>query len=166
MKKVARKRELPNIREEETDENNDVKQKTLFQHPVTAGIATQFDLMMTMDERNLLLFQEYSNSRSYPTTRALAAGTTVGPVLDVHIVKNHDGYATEVAIHSICRHKDTCYFSEVRSSNELPKNLQESLRNELYEERKVTTRSNETWAAPRPYSEKGILIHKENHSYE
>ena len=38
--------------------------------------------------------------------------------------------------------------AEVRLGNELLGNRQESERNEPYEERKVTTRSKETWAAP------------------
>ena len=38
--------------------------------------------------------------------------------------------------------------AEVRSSDELLGNLQESKRNEPHEERKVTTRSKETWSAP------------------
>ena len=38
--------------------------------------------------------------------------------------------------------------AEVRSIKELLDNLQESKRSEPYEERKVTTRCKETWAAP------------------
>ena len=101
-------------------------------------------------------------------TKALAAipaGTTIGPIAEVHIVKILDEYGLEVAIPSICRPGDTSYVvisreterlvneihkhnAEVRSSNELLRNLQESKRNEPYEEREVTTRSKETWAVP------------------
>ena len=56
------------------------------------------------------LCREFSSSRSYPKTRALAAlpaGTIIGPVLEVRIVKIHDGYAIEVAMRSICEPEDT-----------------------------------------------------------
>ena len=76
-----------------------------------------------------------------------------------------DEYGFEVSIPSICKPWDTSYVvisreterfaneihdhkEEVKSSNELLRNLQESERNERYEERKVTTRSKENWAAP------------------
>ena len=108
------------------------------------------------------------NSGSYPKTRASAAipaGTSIGPVIEVHIVKILDDYEVEVAIPSICKPGDITYVvisrdterfvkenhnhkEEFRSSNELLGNLQESERNASYEERKVTTRSKETWAAP------------------
>ena len=97
-------------------------------------------------EKHCLLNAENSNSRSDPKTRALAsvpAGTIVGPVLEVHIVQIHDGYAFEVAIELICRPMDTSYVvisreterfvneihddkAEVPSSNELLGNLQET----------------------------------------
>ena len=50
-----------------------------------------------------LLCLEYSSSRSYPKTKALSAipeGTTIGPVLEVHIVKILDGCGIEFAIRS------------------------------------------------------------------
>ena len=56
--------------------------------------------------------REYSSSRAYPKTRALAAvpvGTIIGPAIEVHIVKILDEYGIEVAIPSICRPKDTSY---------------------------------------------------------
>ena len=63
-------------------------------------IATKFDRMRTTDGEHLLR-REYPSSRSYPKTSALSvipAGTIIGPVLEVHIVKIYDGYAIEVAI--------------------------------------------------------------------
>ena len=150
-------------------EKTQLCEKALFQHLVTAGNFYQIRPDDDDGWGNFTpLCQEYSNSRSYPKTRALAAipaGTIIGPVLDTHIVKIHDRYAFEVAIPSICRPEDTTYVvisreterfanethdhkAEARSSDELLENLQESETHEPYEERKVTTRSKETWAAP------------------
>ena len=138
--------------------------KVLFQHLVTAG-----NLVMKTDGKNYSSMPRiFKFSRYCPKTPALAAfatNTIIGPVLEVHTVKMHDGYALEVAIQLICRPKDTSYVvisretercvneihdhkAEVGSRNEMLENLQESERNEPYEERKVTTRSKETWAAP------------------
>ena len=55
------------------------------------------------------LFREYTSSRAYPKTRVLAAvpaGTIIGPVIEVHVVKILDGYGLEVAIPSICKPGD------------------------------------------------------------
>ena len=97
-----------------------------------------------------------------------------------------DECGLEVAIPSISKPGDTSYVvisketvrfvneihkhnAEVRSSSELLENLPESQRSEPYEERKVTTRSKETWAAPstketraesHPCSTQGIPVHK------
>ena len=98
------------------------------------------------------------NSGSYPKTRALAAipaGTSIGPVIEVHIVKILDGYGLEVAFPSICKPGDITHVvisreaerfvnenhnhkEEFRSSNELLANLQETERNASYKERKET----------------------------
>ena len=114
------------------------------------------------------LCREYSSSRSYPKTKALAAipeGTTIGPVLEVHIVEFLDGHGIEVAIQSISNPENTYYVvitreaerlvneihahkQELRSSNELLADLQESRRSEVYEGRKVTKSFKETWASP------------------
>ena len=73
-------------------------------------------------------------------------------------MKIHDGYGRKIAIPPTLDLQDTSYvvifreterfvneihdhYEEVRSSNELLEDLQES-------ERKETTRSKETWAAP------------------
>ena len=125
--------------------------------------------MMTTDGDNFFLCGEnILNSGSYSKTRALAAvpaGTSIGPVIEVHIVKILDEYGLEVAIPSLCKPGDITYVvisreterfvnenhnhkEEFRSSNELLGNLQESERNASYEERKATTRFKETWAAP------------------
>ena len=58
------------------------------------------------------LCREYSSSRSYPKTKDLSAipeGTTIGPVLEVHVVKVHDGYGTEVATQSTAKLRNTPY---------------------------------------------------------
>ena len=87
---------------------------------------------------------------------AIPEGTTIGPVLEVHVVKILDGYGIEVAIPSIATPENTSYVvisrekerfvneihdhkQELRSSNELLTNFQESGRNE---ERKVTRSHN------------------------
>ena len=49
---------------------------------------------------------------------AFPAGTIVGPVTEVHIVKFHDGYAIEVSISSICKHEDTSYVVNERFVND------------------------------------------------
>ena len=125
---------------------------------------------MTTDGEHFLLLcvENHLNSGSYPKTRAsasLPAGTSIGPVIEVHIVKILDEYGLEVAIPSICKPGNiTCvvisreterfvnenhnHKEEFRSSNELLGNLQELERNASYEERKVTTPSKETSAAP------------------
>ena len=131
------------------------------------GIITQFDRMMTMDGEQLLFCAE--NIRVLdPKTKALAAipeGTTIGPVLEVHIVEILDGYGIEVAIQSIWNPENTSHVvivreaerfvseihdhkQELRSSDELLADLQGSGRSEVYEERKVTKSFRETWASP------------------
>ena len=115
---------------------------------------------MMMDGEQLLFCAENIRIidliRKIRVLAAILAGTIIGPVQEVRIVKIHDGYSTEVAILSICNPEDTSYvlfsreterfvneirdhIAEVRSSNELLEDLQEW-------QRKVTTSSNETWA--------------------
>ena len=56
--------------------------------------------------------REYSSSRSYPNTKALSAipeGTIIGPVSEVHVVKNLDRYCMEVAFQSIANPEYTTY---------------------------------------------------------
>ena len=65
--------------------------KVLFHHLVTAGNC--YKIRPDDDDgwgKITPLCREYSNFRSYPKTRASAAfpaGTIVGPVIEVHIVK-------------------------------------------------------------------------------
>ena len=78
---------------------------------------------------------------------AIPEGTIIGPVLEVHVIKNLDGYGKEVAIQSIANPEYTTYVvisreeerfvndihdhrQELRSSNELLVKLHESGRNE------------------------------------
>ena len=103
-KQDARSREFPNIWRENTDD-------TMMWKRLIPEIATNFDLMVTTDGENTLLYREYLNYRSYPKTRALAAvpaGTIIGPIIEVHIVKILDEYGLEVAIPSICRNWALC----------------------------------------------------------
>ena len=56
--------------------------------------------------------REYSSSRSYPKTQALAAipeGTIIGPVPEVHVAEILVGYGIEVAIQSIANPEYTTY---------------------------------------------------------
>ena len=95
--------------------------------------------------------RKYSRSRTYPKTEALATipeGTTIGPVLEVHIVEILDGYGIEVAIQSISNPENTSHVvitreaerfvieihdhrQELRASNELLANIHESGRSEV-----------------------------------
>ena len=98
-------------------------EKALFQHLVAAGNCYK----IRPDDNDgwgklTPLCPEYSSSRAYPKTRALAAiptGTIIGPVIEVHIVKILDEYGTEVAIPSICRPKDTSYVVISRETEEM-----------------------------------------------
>ena len=144
--------------------------KAFFQHLVIAGY--HFTIRPDEDDewRNIsLLCRENLSSRSYPKTKALAAvpeGTTIGPVLEVHIVEILDGYGMEFAIQSFSNPENTSHVviareaerfvseihdhkQELRSCNELLADLQGSGRTEVYEERKVTKSFLETWASPR-----------------
>ena len=121
-------------------------EKALFQHPVIAG--NRYKVRLEDDDGWRTITppcREYSNYLSYPKIRVLAvilAGTIIGPVQEVRIVKIHDGYSIEVAIVSICEPEDTSYvvisreterfvneihdhIAEVRSSNELLEDLHE-----------------------------------------
>ena len=141
-------------------------QKTFFQHLV---IACEF--FSTRCGRRLgtvtAMCREYSSSRSYPKTQALAApeGATIGPVLDFHIVEILDEYGIEIAIPLVADPKNSSYVvitreterlvneihdhkKELRSSSELLADLQESGRSEVYEERTVTKSFKETCAGP------------------
>ena len=92
---------------------------------------------------------------------AIPEGTTLGPVLEVHIVKIRDGHAIEVAIQSIADPESTSYVvisreaerfvigihdhkQELRSSNELLADFPESGRSEVHEARQVTKSCTET----------------------
>ena len=102
-------------------------------------IATKFDLMMTTNVENYSsVWREWAIFRSYPKTRALAAVPQV-QLLDRRVMYVH----TERLVNDIHNHK-----AVVRSNDELLGNLQESQRNGSYQERKVTQRSKQTWAAP------------------
>ena len=62
--------------------------------------------------KNTPLCREYTSFRPYLKTKALAAflaGTIIGPVIEVHVVKILDGYGLEVAIPSIFKPTDTTY---------------------------------------------------------
>ena len=126
--------------------------------------------MQTTDGVQLLLdyssmsriveFPSLSENQSIVSTKHIAQGTIIGPVSEVHIVKN-DRYCNEIAIKSITNPEYTTYvvFSreeerfvneshdhkqEIRSSSELLANLHELGRNEG----KVTRSHKQTWAAP------------------
>ena len=88
----------------------------------------------------------------------------IGPISEVHIVKILDEYGWKVALPSMCSPGDGTYVvisreteryvneirihdAEVRSSNELLENLQESKEGRShYEKREVTSSHKETWA--------------------
>ena len=94
---------------------------------------------------------------------AIPEGTIIGPVLEVHIVEILDESGIEVAIPSIANPTSTSYVvtsreaqhfvneihvhkEELRSSNELLKDLHGSVKNETHEERKGSSRNKETCA--------------------
>ena len=142
--------------------------KAYFQNLVAAG--KQHKIRPDGDDgwRTITpLCRQYSISRSYPKAQAWAAipeGTIIGPVLEVHVVKILDGNGKEVAIPSIANPMDTSYVvisreterfvndinhkEELRSSNELPTDLQRSKRSEFYEEERGTSSIKETCASP------------------
>ena len=75
-------------------------EKAFFQYLVTAGNRYQ----VQPDEEDgwgqiTLLCREYVCSRVFP--RAIPAGTIIGPISEVHIVKILDEYGLEVAIQSL-----------------------------------------------------------------
>ena len=80
-------------------------EKTFFQHLVISG--KTYKIRLDGDDgwgEIAPLCREYSSSRSYPKTQALATipeGTIIAPVLEVHVVEILDGYGTEVAMQSI-----------------------------------------------------------------
>ena len=82
-------------------------EKALFQHLVTAGNRYQIGPGGDDGWREItLLCRKYLVSRIYLEAKALAAipaGTIIGPVSEVHIVKILDEYGLEVAIPSLCR---------------------------------------------------------------
>ena len=114
-----------------------------------------------------LLCREYVCSRVFPQAKplgAIPAGTFIGPISEVHIVKILDEYGLEVAIPSICKPGDVTYVvisreterfvneihtheAETRSSRTLLENLQESKESMSYKQREVTTSPKETWVA-------------------
>ena len=122
-------------------------EKALFQHLVTAGNCYQ--IRPDGDDgwrETTLLSREYTSSRVIQKTQALAAipaGTIVGPVIEIHVVKFLTSMDLEVSIPSICKPGDItvrCDIkrdralcerncgrkAEVRSSKELIEHLQES----------------------------------------
>ena len=125
-----------------------------------------------------LLRWEYSSSRSFPKTQVLAAipaGTIIGPVLEVHIVKILDGYGTEVAIPSNADPVNTSYVvisreterfvnevhdhkEELRSSGELLADLQSLDRSEPHGE--GGTRSIKETCASQSIKETCASLHK------
>ena len=66
-------------------------EKALLQHPVAAGNFYKIKPDGAGGWGDFItLCREHSSSRSYPNAQALCAileGTTIGPVLEVHIVK-------------------------------------------------------------------------------
>ena len=53
-----------------------------------------------------------TRSRVFPQAKplgAIPAGIIIGPISEVHIVKILDEYGVEVAIPSICKHRDVTY---------------------------------------------------------
>ena len=73
--------------------------KKFFQHLVFAVKTHKFDRMQTTDGREITpLCRDYSSSWTYRTTRALSAnpeGTIIGPVLELHVIKN--SFLTDMA---------------------------------------------------------------------
>ena len=115
-----------------------------------------------------LLCRVYVCSRAVPQTKplgAIPAGTIIGPISEVHIVKILDEYGLEVAIPSICKPGDVTYVvisreterlvneshtheAETRSSMELLENLEESKESMSYKQSEVPTSPMETLVAP------------------
>ena len=114
---------------------------------MAAGNCNQIRLDADDGWRKLtILCRKNTRSRAYPKSKALAAiptGTIGGPVIEVHVVKILDKYGFEVAFPQICKLGDTScvvisgeterfvngipkHKAEVRTSNELVENLQES----------------------------------------
>ena len=108
---------------------------------------------------------EFSIRKPKKALAAIPAGTTIGPVLEVHVVEILDGCGIEVSIQSISNPENTSHVviasqaerfvseihdhkQELRSSDELLADLQGSGRSEVYEERKLTNSFKETWASP------------------
>ena len=78
-------------------------EKALFQHLVTPGNCHQIRPDSSDGWREITpLCRKYTSSRAYPKTKALA-GTTIGPITEVHAVEILDEYGLEVAIPSICK---------------------------------------------------------------
>ena len=104
--------------------------------------ATKFDQMKKTDgdksdscAENMFVLESFHE--------LFSAGTIIGPISEVHIVKILDEYGLEVAIPSICKPGDVTYVvisreterlvneihtheAETRSSSELLENLQDS----------------------------------------
>ena len=161
--------------------------KSLLQHLVTAG--NYHKIQPNADDgwgTVTPLCREYSSSRSYPKTKALAAipeGTTIGPVLEVHFVKILDGYGIEVAIQSIAHPyiQRNRAFCEWNSWSQTRAQVQQWIAPKPSRTRKKWRKkskqkpqgnlsvSKHEGILCRPYhlySKKGIPIHRKNHSYE
>ena len=115
-----------------------------------------------LDAEKKLLF---SSLRTSKILGAIPAGTIIGPISEVLIVKILDEYGVEVAIPSKCKPGDVTYVvisreterfvveihthaAKTRSSRELLDHLQESKESIFYKQREVTTSPKETWVAP------------------
>ena len=85
--------------------------KTFFQHLVIAWNYYKFRPNEDDEWRTVTPLCRIS-SRSYPKAKALSAlpeGAIIGPVSEVHVVKNLDRYCKEVAIQSVANPEYTTY---------------------------------------------------------
>ena len=114
--------------------------------------------------RKIYLFSSLPANQTKPLG-PVPAGTILGPVQEVHIVKLLDEYGIEVTIPSICKLGDwTCvvisreterfvneihtHEARIRSSGEVLENSQDCKESVSYKQREVTTSPRETWVAP------------------
>ena len=131
-------------------------------------VATKFDQMEKADGDKSHLCREYTCSRAFTQAKPLVtipAGTIIGPISEVLVVKILDECGVEVAMPSICKPGDVTYVvrsreterhvNEIhtdeqknRSSGELLENLPDSKESMSYKQREVTTSPEETWVAP------------------
>ena len=132
-------------------------------------VDTKFDQMEKVDGVKSHLCREYTCSRAFPQAKPLGtipAGTIIGPISEVLVVKLLDECGVEVAMPSILQNLETCLTlrypgkpsamwmkftltnKKPRSSGELLENLRESKESMSYKQREATTGSEETWVAP------------------